>query len=280
MQSSPRKFHRNYSELTLPNHNPSAPRKVSLDDARATPHPRPTATDGEVAARFQFKLTSEVLSFEMEEQRSRQMRTISSHPALLAYYQCFKRLFQGLFEAARLMREDISPRKQQDPSFLLLRLLLGEGSEWTAADLMRAQQLARNIHFLAHTSAEFDRRIDLVARKVVLLNTRRPRIENAFLNKRVGRRWAAVRREAGEWVEGEFGRAEERLCVLEMQKLVRERLSEAEWGQRVQRECVVEEIDSDMNFDFKFEFLLTEELCFGLGEELFREEPPSLCLVM
>jgi hypothetical protein len=145
---------------------------------------------------------------------------------------------------------------------------------------MRAQQFARNINFLAHTSAEFERRIDLVARKVVLLNTRRPRIENAFLNKRVVGRWAELRKGAGEWVEGEFGRAEERLCVLEMQMLVRERLSQEEWGQRIQKEYVHEEIDSDMNFDFKFEFLLTEELCFGLGEELFREEPPSLCLVM
>lgn len=57
-------------------------------------------------ARCKFKLSSEVLSFEMEEQRVQQLRAIGASPALLAYFNCLKKLFMILYQASIPLREN------------------------------------------------------------------------------------------------------------------------------------------------------------------------------
>lgn len=53
-----------------------------------------------VGPKSTFKLSTEVLSFEMEEQRSHQLKIINSNPQLLAYYSCLKKLFMILYQAS------------------------------------------------------------------------------------------------------------------------------------------------------------------------------------
>jgi hypothetical protein len=49
--------------------------------------------------------------------------------------------------------------------------------------------LGRNLLFFAHNPNEFERRIDLVARKVTLQNDKKQKIKNAFLNPKIQRAW-------------------------------------------------------------------------------------------
>jgi hypothetical protein len=55
--------------------------------------------------------------------------------------------------------------------------------------LQKMKPLGRNLLFFAHNPNEFERRIDLVARKVTLQNDKKQKIENAFLNPKIQRAW-------------------------------------------------------------------------------------------
>ncbi len=54
-----------------------------------------------------FKVGTDVISFEMEEQRSIQMKAITSDEQLEAYYLSFKKLFTILYQASHIIDEHI-----------------------------------------------------------------------------------------------------------------------------------------------------------------------------
>jgi hypothetical protein len=49
--------------------------------------------------------------------------------------------------------------------------------------------LARNIIFMASSPAEFEKRIDMVARKVTMQSEKKAKIMTAFLNPKIQRVW-------------------------------------------------------------------------------------------
>jgi hypothetical protein len=71
-------------------------------------------------------------------------------------------------------------------------LLLCDRQEWSLEDMYRLQTLAKNIALFSSTPNEFERRVDQVARKVSLHNTKRNNIQNAFLNPRITTYWKRI----------------------------------------------------------------------------------------
>ena len=50
-----------------------------------------------------YRVSTDIISFEMEEQRSNQMKAINNDDQLLAYYLAFKKLFTILYQASHLI---------------------------------------------------------------------------------------------------------------------------------------------------------------------------------
>ncbi len=132
--------------------------------------------------------------------------------------------------------------------------------------------------WLCAQCSEFERRIELVAIKATLHNEKRAKIEKAFLNSRIEECWEVLEGRFGEWevfgyLEDQFERAEEKLCFVEVQEFVRDRLATPAFTALLRQHCQLEEIDHDMNFSFKFEFFLAEELCFNSLQGIFKDQP-------
>ncbi len=55
------------------------------------------------------------------------------------------------------------------------------------------------------------------------------------------------------------------MCFIDIKEFVVNKLCTTAFGNDLKKYCALEEIDEDLNFDFKFEFLLTEEFSFQLS---------------
>ena len=66
------------------------------------------------------------------------------------------------------------------------------------------------------------------------------------------------------------------MCFIEIKDFVVKRLATEAFGIELRKYCSLEEIDEDMNLDFKFEFLLTEEFSFNQPEALKKESHRQL----
>lgn len=66
----------------------------------------PTKKVDNFATKPYYKISTDVISFEMEEQRNNQMKIISNDEQLLNYYLAFKKLFLILFQASNLIIEE------------------------------------------------------------------------------------------------------------------------------------------------------------------------------
>lgn len=78
----------------------------------------------------------------------------------------------------------------QNKSIIFLCLIFEVRKDlWDSEFLRKMKPLGRNLLFLSNDHKEFERRIDLVARKVTLQNDKKQKIKNAFLNPKIQRAW-------------------------------------------------------------------------------------------
>lgn len=193
-----------------------------------------------------LRLSSEVLSLEMEEQRSQQLKTIGSNAQLLSYYNCLKKLFMILYQASVPLRENrynISEGILSSNNLQILAVVLdNDCTHWDLQYVKQLETFAQNMAYLSSTSNEFERRIELVAIKSTLHNEKRPHIENAFLNPKIEALWQRLQDKFGEWeifsyIEDQFEKAEEKLCFIEMGEFVKGKLSTAAFSSLLRENC-------------------------------------------
>ena len=91
--------------------------------------------------------------------------------------------------------------------------------------------LSRNLLFFANNPNEFERRIDLVARKVTLQNDKKQKIKNAFRNPKIQRAWEQTVQpyfpdeELEAYVDDQFETPEEKLCFIDIKDFIVNKLS-------------------------------------------------------
>jgi hypothetical protein len=140
------KFSRKYSEMTIDSKYTRSTfeegeetagrgrRKVSMDQLREQQRRWGADDRGQLEAKCNFRLSTEVLSFEMEEQRNHQLRIIHGNPQLLAYYSCLKKLFMILYQASIPLNENkfnISVDTLNNNNLQILAILFDQDStEW------------------------------------------------------------------------------------------------------------------------------------------------------
>lgn len=156
-----------------------------------------------IDSKCKFKLSTEVLSFEMEEQRTQQLKTIKSNAQLLSYYNCLKKLFMILYQSSIPLRQNkysISYDTLRNNNLQILAVIFDNAStEWDLNYVKSLQTFAENMALLSSSSAEFERRIELVAIKSTLHNEKRPKIEKAFLNTKIETCWAKIEDKFADW---------------------------------------------------------------------------------
>ena len=110
-------------------------------------------------AKCNFKLSTEVLSFEMEEQRSQQLRIIRASPQLLSYYNCLKKLFMILYQASIPIRENrynLGPDLLSSNNLQILAVLFDRDSgDCDPPYLRNLTTFSDNMALLSSTSQEF-----------------------------------------------------------------------------------------------------------------------------
>lgn len=105
------------------------------------------------------------------------MRIIDGDDQLRDYYLSFKKLFLILFQASHYLMENmfhLSTEMYSNKQVVVLCLLFEKKKdEWNLNFLNKLMILARNTIYMASSPSEFERRIDLVARKVTIHNEKR-----------------------------------------------------------------------------------------------------------
>ena len=95
----------------------------------------------------------------MEEQRSIQMKTITSDEQLEAYYLSFKKMFAILYQASHIIDENIfklHPNLFKNKSIGFLCLIFEQPKDKRDCEfLANMKPLAKNVLFLANNPNEF-----------------------------------------------------------------------------------------------------------------------------
>lgn len=103
--------------------------------------------------KLNYKLSSDVISFELEEQRTAQMRAINADEQLKRYFLAFKKVFVILFQASHFLMENMfkmSTDMYENKQVVVLCLFFEKSKEqWTLEFLKKLMVLARNIIFMA-----------------------------------------------------------------------------------------------------------------------------------
>jgi hypothetical protein len=182
---SPLKRNRRFSEMTISSklthstvdeadsHDLRGRRKISFDHKELRSAPRREEITV-LEAKCNFKLSTEVLSFEMEEQRNHQLKTINANPQLFAYYNCLKKLFMILYQASIPLRENrfhLNEEILNTNNLQILAVLFDQDSPEKNFSYFRSlETFADNMSYLSNSSSEFEGRMELVAIKSCLHN--------------------------------------------------------------------------------------------------------------
>lgn len=177
------------------------------------------------------------------------MKAITNDQQLQAYYLAFKKLFTILYQACHILDGNLSGNNGlfQNKSIGFLCLIFQQPKDSLNYDFLeKMKPLVNNVLFLANNPNEFQRRIDLVARKVTLQNDKSQKIKNAFLNPKIQRTWELTvencfsDEEIQTYVEDQFDTPEEKFCFIEIKDFIVNKLSTESFGKELRKYCILE----------------------------------------